>query len=162
MSCISLGILFFILVVVFCREFTDNNNNSDENYMSAETLAKTAENIEEQETIADLQNEVAAMKAMLMEYGKNGNEAAGVETLQSALVANEVQDAVMQDMISRLAGSEIIAPKDSIKAGKALERYLRKAVRLATGITLYSDKPKIVALLWRRLQLNSFWNPVPR
>ena len=108
---------------------------------------ETAENIEEQETIADLQNEVAAMKAMLMEYGKNGNEAAGVETLQSALVANEVQDAVMQDMISRLAGSEIIAPKDSIKAGKALERYLRKAVRLATGITLYSDKPKIVALI---------------
>ena len=51
---LPLGILFFILVVVFCREFTDNNNNSDENYMSAETLAKTAENIEEPIAIAGI------------------------------------------------------------------------------------------------------------
>ena len=51
---LPLGILFFILVVVFCREFTDNNNNSDENYMSAETLAKAAENIEEPIAIAGI------------------------------------------------------------------------------------------------------------
>lgn len=51
---LPLGILFFILVVVFCYEFTDNNNNSDETYMSAETLAKTAENIEEPIAIAGI------------------------------------------------------------------------------------------------------------
>lgn len=51
---LPLGILFFILVVVFYCEFTDNNNNSDENYMSTETLAKTAENIEEPIAIAGI------------------------------------------------------------------------------------------------------------
>ena len=42
---------------------------------------------------------------------------------------------------------EILAPQNSIKALKALEKYVRKAIRIANGITLYSDKPKIVALI---------------
>ena len=100
-----------------------------------------------EEKIQDLETELANMKAMLLQYSKNSNDFSSLATLQNTLLNNEVSENVMQDIISKMAGSEIVAPKDSSKAVKALERYLKKTVRLANGITLYSSKTKVVALI---------------
>ena len=102
--------------------------------------------VKEQE-ILDLQNQLEEMKSMLVEMSRNRDEAGGIPNLQRAMEAQGISQHVLEDMISKLNGTEILAPQNSIKALKALEKYVRKAIRIANGITLYSDKPKIVALI---------------
>lgn len=102
--------------------------------------------VKEQE-ILDLQNQLEEMKSMLVEMSRNRDEAGGIPNLQRAMEAQGIGQHVLEDMISKLNGTEILAPQNSIKALKALEKYVRKAIRIANGITLYSDKPKIVALI---------------
>ena len=102
--------------------------------------------VKEQE-ILDLQNQLEEMKSMLVEMSRNRDEAGGIPNLQRAMEAQGISQHVLEDMISKLSGTEILAPQNSIKALKALEKYVRKAIRIANGITLYSDKPKIVALI---------------
>ena len=102
--------------------------------------------VKEQE-ILDLQNQLEEMKSMLVEMSRNRDEAGGIPNLQRAMEAQGTSQHVLEDMISKLNGTEILAPQNSIKALKALEKYVRKAIRIANGITLYSDKPKIVALI---------------
>ncbi|MGM9576005.1 MAG: flagellar biosynthesis protein FlhF [Anaerovibrio sp.] len=102
--------------------------------------------VKEQE-ILDLQNQLEEMKSMLVEMSRNKDEAGGIPNLQRAMEAQGISQHVLEDMISKLNGTEILAPQNSIKALKALEKYVRKSIRIANGITLYSDKPKIVALI---------------
>ena len=102
--------------------------------------------VKEQE-ILDLQNQLEEMKSMLVEMSRNRDEAGGIPNLQRAMEAQGISQHVLEDMISKLNGTEILAPQNSIKALKALEKYVRKSIRIANGITLYSDKPKIVALI---------------
>ena len=99
------------------------------------------------EEIRDLQNQLEEMKAMLMEMSRNKGAGDAVPTLQSAMQDQEVTEKIIQDMIAKLNGTEILAPRNSVKAANALERYIRKAIRIANGITLYSNKPKVVALI---------------
>ena len=106
----------------------------------------TVLDVKEQE-ILDLQNQLEEMKSMLVEMSRNKDEAGGIPNLQRAMEAQGISQHVLEDMISKLNGTEILAPQNSIKALKALEKYVRKAIRIANGITLYSDKPKIVALI---------------
>ena len=106
----------------------------------------TDSDVKEQE-ILDLQNQLEEMKSMLVEMSRNKDEAGGIPNLQRAMEAQGISQHVLEDMISKLNGTEILAPQNSIKARKALEKYVRKAIRIANGITLYSDKPKIVALI---------------
>lgn len=115
---------------------SDEDDNIKENDIS-----------EKDEEIKDLQNQLEEMKSMLMEMSRNKGKEDAVPTLQSAMQAQEVTDRVMQDMISKLNGTEILAPRNSIKAAGALEKYIRKAIRVANGITLYSNRPKVVALI---------------
>lgn len=100
-----------------------------------------------EQEILDLQNQLEEMKSMLLEMSRNRDEAGGISNLQRAMEAQGISQHVLEDMISKLNGTEILAPQNSIKALKALEKYVRKAIRIANGITLYSDKPKIVALI---------------
>ncbi|MGM9539435.1 flagellar biosynthesis protein FlhF [Anaerovibrio sp.] len=102
---------------------------------------------EKDEEIKDLQNQLEEMKSMLMEMSRNKGKDNAVPTLQSAMQDQEVTDRVMQDMISKLNGTEILAPRNSLKAVSAMEKYIRKAIRVANGITLYSNRPKVVALI---------------
>ena len=102
--------------------------------------------VKEQE-ILDLQNQLEEMKSMLVEMSRNKGEAGGIPNLQRAMEEQGISQHVLEDMISKLNGTEILAPQNSLKAMKALEKYIRKAIRIANGITLYSDKPKIVALI---------------
>ena len=78
---------------------------------------------------------------MLVEMSRNKGEAGGIPNLQRAMEEQGISQHVLEDMISKLNGTEILAPQNSIKAMKALEKYIRKAIRIANGITLYSDKP---------------------
>lgn len=102
--------------------------------------------VKEQE-ILDLQNQLEEMKSMLVEMSRNKGEAGGIPNFQRAMEEQGISQHVLEDMISKLNGTEILAPQNSLKAMKALEKYIRKAIRIANGITLYSDKPKIVALI---------------
>lgn len=52
---LPLSILFLILTIVFWHEFTDNNDNSNNVYMSAEKLPETEENTAEPTAIAGIQ-----------------------------------------------------------------------------------------------------------
>ena len=99
------------------------------------------------EEIRDLQNQLEEMKAMLMEMSRNKGAGDAVPTLQNAMQSQEVTEKIIQDMIAKLNGTEILAPSSSVKAANALEKYIRKAIRVANGITLYSNKPKVVALI---------------
>lgn len=125
---------------------------SDAEQLTPEKEVETASedatdlDVKEQE-ILDLQNQLEEMKSMLVEMSRNKDEAGGIPNLQRAMEAQGISQHVLEDMISKLNGTEILAPQNSIKALKALEKYVRKAIRIANGITLYSDKPKIVALI---------------
>lgn len=113
-----------------------------------ETASEDATDLDVKEReILDLQNQLEEMKSMLVEMSRNKDEAGGIPNLQRAMEAQGISQHVLEDMISKLNGTEILAPQNSIKALKALEKYVRKAIRIANGITLYSDKPKIVALI---------------
>ena len=114
----------------------------------AETASEDSNDLDvKEQEILDLQNQLEEMKSMLVEMSRNKNEAGGIPNLQRAMEAQGISQHVLEDMISKLNGTEILAPQNSIKALKALEKYVRKAIRIANGITLYSDKPKIVALI---------------
>ena len=113
-----------------------------------ETASEDAADLDvKEQEILDLQNQLEEMKYMLVEMSRNKDEAGGIPNLQRAMEAQGISQHVLEDMISKLNGTEILAPQNSIKALKALEKYVRKAIRIANGITLYSDKPKIVALI---------------
>ena len=93
-----------------------------------------------------MQNELEEMKEALARMGSDGKKADDV-TLQQAMLDCDVEEKIVQDMVRKLTGAEILVSKDSDKAKKSLEKYLKRTVRIASGITLYSDKPKIVALI---------------
>lgn len=113
-----------------------------------ETASEDAADLDvKEQEILDLQNQLEEMKSMLVEMSRNKDEAGVIPNLQRAMEAQGISQHVLEDMISKLNGTEILAPQNSIKALKALEKYVRKAIRIANGITLYSDKPKIVALI---------------
>ena len=97
--------------------------------------------------IESLQNQLEEMKYLLEEMSKKTAQGTLMPTLQSAMQNQGVSRRVIDDMVSKLSGTEIFAPKDSVKAKKSLEKYIRKAIRIANGITLYSDRPKVVALI---------------
>lgn len=130
-------------------EAADDEKNDNANNVDSDEDDNINRNdiSEKDEEIKDLQNQLEEMKSMLMEMSRNKGKEDAVPTLQSAMQAQEVTDRVMQDMISKLNGTEILAPRNSIKAAGALEKYIRKAIRVANGITLYSNRPKVVALI---------------
>lgn len=140
------------------NNIADNNgggSDSSDGDVSAVPAAVSGEAVREyseqnrvkDEQINDLQNQLEEMKSMLMEMSKSKDRSDAVPTLQGAMQAQEVTEKILQDMITKLNGTEILSPKNSFRAVDALERYIRKAVRVANGITLYSDKPKVAALI---------------
>ncbi|WP_027407315.1 flagellar biosynthesis protein FlhF [Anaerovibrio sp. RM50] len=113
-----------------------------------EAFAKAAKQVEDdQETIQSLQNELDEMKEMLARMGKARATENEEISLQQALRECDIDEKIIQDMVRRLSGAEILAGKTTEKAHRSLEKFLKKTVRVASGITLYSDKPKIVALV---------------
>ncbi|MGM9580686.1 MAG: flagellar biosynthesis protein FlhF [Anaerovibrio sp.] len=120
---------------------------SEASMAAGQQEAAAADESGKDEEIRDLQNQLEEMKAMLMEMSRNKGTGDAVPTLQNAMQSQEVTEKIIQDMIAKLNGTEILAPSNSVKAANALEKYIRKAIRVANGITLYSSKPKVVALI---------------
>ena len=112
-----------------------------------EAIAQAEKQAEvDQDQIQFLQNELEEMKEALARMS-TGSGGADEITIQQAMRNCDVDDKVIQDMVRKLTGAEIMENKNSDKAHKILEKYLKKTVRVASGITLLSDKPKIVALV---------------
>lgn len=109
-------------------------------------LAADPEDDGKDEQIQQLQHELEQMKAMLSAMKGENKDDQKVNMLM-ALRHNDVEEHIINDVTSKLAGMEIMADKGSSRAINAMEKYLRKTVRVATGITLLSGRPKIVALI---------------
>ena len=95
----------------------------------------------DQGTIQSLQNELEEMKEALarMSTEKHGD---GEITLQQAMLDCDVDDRVIKDMVRKLTGSEILSDKNSDKAHKSLEKYLKKTRRPEDDIRGFINQNK--------------------
>ena len=71
-------------------------------------------------------------------------------TLKDALMAQDLRDDVMQDMIRKIPPATMMLGKESPEAVKALGDYLHSVVKTGDGIGLKDGRPKIVASARRR------------
>lgn len=102
---------------------------------------------EKQEKINALEDELAQMRQMLrqvMNQPVSGDEPL---TLKDALMAQDLRDDVMQDMIRKIPPATMMLGKDAPEAVKALGDYLHSVVKTGDGIGLKDGRPKIVALI---------------
>ncbi len=74
-----------------------------------------SEDAKEQE-IEELQNQLAEMKYLLEEMSKNTPHGTVPPTLQSAMQKQGVSQRVIDDMVSKLNGTEIFAPQNFVKS----------------------------------------------
>ena len=101
----------------------------------------------EQEKIQKLEAELAQMKDMLTRVMSQDVPEESVVTLRQALKEQEVDEEILKDMVGRMSTGVILADKSSPEAQDALEKYLKKAIRISEGITLENGRPKIAALI---------------
>lgn len=99
------------------------------------------------EKIQALEDELAQMRKMLRQVMSQPRTENEILSLQDALKAQEVNEAVMQDVIRKIPQAMLLAPHDSEEAHKALSEYLHGALKTGTGIGLKDGRPKIVALI---------------
>ena len=99
------------------------------------------------EKIQALEQELAQMKAMLEQVISQKHEDPDLVTLQDAMQEQEIDEAVLQDMIRNMPAGDILSEKESERAFKALSDYLHDALKMSDGIILKDGRPKIVALI---------------
>ncbi|MFA6851222.1 MAG: flagellar biosynthesis protein FlhF, partial [Selenomonadaceae bacterium] len=97
--------------------------------------------------ILKLQHELDQMKIMLAKVMTKDAEKTEYTSLQEALVQQEVDTQVIQDIIRQTQPDIILSDKKSPAVKEALVSYLENAVDLSAGIKLEPDKTKIVALI---------------
>lgn len=115
---------------------------------SAESVAAVSKAEQESgEKIQALEDELAQMRKMLRQVMSQPRTENEILSLQDALKAQEVNEAVMQDVIRKIPQAMLLAPHDSEEAHKALSEYLHGALKTGTGIGLKDGRPKIVALI---------------
>ncbi len=101
----------------------------------------------QEEKMLKLQQELDQMKIMLAKVMTKDVEKAEYTSLQEALVHQEVDTQVIQDIIRQTQPDIILSDKKSPAVKEALISYLEKAVDLSAGIKLEPNKTKIVALI---------------
>ena len=101
----------------------------------------------QRETIEALQNELAQMKAMLVEVVSKEKAPEDELSLQQVLKQQEVEPDIIDDVVLQLPAEAILAAKDTPLALDGLTKYLADNVQMADGLELRSRKRKIVALL---------------
>ena len=101
----------------------------------------------QRETIETLQNELAQMKAMLVEVVSKEKAPEDELSLQQVLKQQEVEPDIIDDVVLQLPAEAILAAKDTPLALDGLTKYLADNVQMADGLELRSRKRKIVALL---------------
>jgi len=97
--------------------------------------------------ISKLQHELDQMKIMLAKVMTKDAEKTEYTSLQEALVQQEVDTQVIQDIIRQTQPDIIFSDKKSPAVKEALVSYLENAVDLSAGIKLEPNKTKIVALI---------------
>ena len=101
----------------------------------------------QRETIEELQNELAQMKAMLVQVVSKEKTPEDEMSLQQVLKQQEVESDIIDDVVLQLPAEAILADKDTPLALDGLTKYLAANVQMADGLELKSRKRKIAALL---------------
>ena len=112
-----------------------------------ETAPVKSDEERQRETIEALQNELAQMKAMLVEVVSKEKAPEDELSLQQVLKQQEVEPDIIDDVVLQLPAEAILAAKDTPLALDGLTKYLADNVQMADGLELRSRKRKIVALL---------------
>lgn len=101
----------------------------------------------EQEKISALENEVAQLKEMLKKAVEGEPVAEGVVTLKEALLDQDINQQVLEEMIRCMPAGALSLDKDSPEALAAVTQYCKQLLRDPGLITLKAGKPRIVALV---------------
>ena len=112
-----------------------------------ETVGDEQEVSDKQKKINALEDELAQMRQMLRQVMNQPASGDETVTLKDALMAQDLRDDVMQDMIRKIPPATMMLGKDSPEAVKALGDYLHSVVKTGDGIGLKDGRPKIVALI---------------
>ena len=125
----------------------DEAASSQEKRREDESLPAKSEEERQRETIEELQNELAQMKAMLVQVVSKEKTPEDEMSLQQALKQQEVESDIIDDVVLQLPAEAILADKDTPLALEGLTKYLADNVQMADGLELKSRKRKIAALL---------------
>ena len=132
-----------------CRVKREEDEAASSQEKRREDGSPTAKSEEERqrETIEELQNELAQMKAMLVQVVSKEKTPEDEMSLQQALKQQEVESDIIDDVVLQLPAEAILADKDTPLALDGLTKYLAANVQMADGLELKSRKRKIAALL---------------
>ena len=125
----------------------DEAASSQEKRREDESPSAKSEEERQRETIEELQNELAQMKAMLVQVVSKEKTPEDEMSLQQALKQQEVESDIIDDVVLQLPAEAILADKDTPLALEGLTKYLAANVQMADGLELKSRKRKIAALL---------------
>ena len=101
----------------------------------------------QKETIEELQNELAQMKAMLVQVVNKEKKPEDELSLQQALRLQDIEPEIIDDIVLQLPAEAILADKDTPQAREGLKKYLMDNVQMADGLEIKSRRRKIAALL---------------
>lgn len=125
----------------------DEAASSQEKRREDESPSAKSEEERQRETIEELQNELAQMKAMLVQVVSKEKTPEDEMSLQQVLKQQEVESDIIDDVVLQLPAEAILADKDTPLALDGLTKYLAANVQMADGLELKSRKRKIAALL---------------
>ena len=125
----------------------DEAASSQEKRREDESPSVKSEEERQRETIEELQNELAQMKAMLVQVVSKEKTPEDEMSLQQVLKQQEVESDIIDDVVLQLPAETILADKDTPLALEGLKKYLADNVQMADGLELKSRKRKIAALL---------------
>ena len=109
--------------------------------------AVPAEDDVQERKIHQLEAELAQMKEIVQQVMQQETNEPEQVSLQAALKTQGVSEPVLQDMVRYMSAADILSDKESEQAKKALTAYLGRIVRMAGGIVLREDGPKLAALI---------------
>ena len=128
------------------REEDEAASSQEKRREDGSPTAKSEEE-RQRETIEELQNELAQMKAMLVQVVSKEKTPEDEMSLQQVLKQQEVESDIIDDVVLQLPAEAILADKDTPLALDGLTKYLADNVQMADGLELKSRKRKIAALL---------------
>lgn len=119
----------------------------EEDRQDGDASAAKADKEKQRETIEALQNELAQMKAMLVQVVGKEKTPEDEMSLQQALKQQEVDSDIVDDVVLQLPAETVLADRDTPLALEGLTKYLSDNVQMADGLELKARKRKIAALL---------------
>ena len=106
------------------REEDEAAASSQEKRREDESPSSKSEEERQRETIEELQNELAQMKAMLVQVVSKEKTPEDEMSLQQVLKQQEVESDIIDDVVLQLPAEAILADKDTPLALEGLKKYL--------------------------------------